>query len=153
EVYRTAHRFRWLRRLGTAFATKGRDQLGLIANINDNHWVTLTIDCKRKVVDYGDGFRRKVPTRLRNHLDWWLFEHLGIQFKWMDIPTPKQIDPHSCGILAYAALAHWFDSERFPLPETTAAAMADERIKMFLRVIEQHEIKVCCFNSRLSIPV
>jgi hypothetical protein len=139
DAYRSGARFRWLRRLGTAFATKDRDRLGSIANINDNHWVALTIDCKENIIGYGDGFRGPAPASLRTHLNWWLFEHLGTKFKWKDISVPKQTDPHSCGILAYFALASWFDSERFPLPKSTAASMADERIKMFLRAIDQHE--------------
>ncbi|KAJ7897754.1 hypothetical protein B0H13DRAFT_1623428, partial [Mycena leptocephala] len=147
EEYRTVGRFRWLRRLGVAFATKDRDRLGSIANIYDNHWVALTIDCGKKVIGYGDGFRGKVPPSLHKHLDWWLFEHLGVEFKWTDIPIPKQTDPHSCGLLAYFALANWFNSERFPLPKCSAAFMADERIKMFLRVVERHERKAGDFAS------
>ncbi|KAF7372168.1 ULP-PROTEASE domain-containing protein [Mycena venus] len=116
EVYRTARRFGWLRRLGTSFSTKDRNHFGSIANQNENHWVALAIDCEKK--------------------------HLGMEFKWTGIPVAKQTDPHSCGILAYFTLAHWFDSERFPLPNCTAASMAEERIKMFLRVVERQGRKV-----------
>ncbi|KAJ7358430.1 hypothetical protein DFH08DRAFT_687019 [Mycena albidolilacea] len=136
EMYRTGTGFRWLRRLGEAFAMHKHNRLGAIANINDNHWIALTIDCEAEVIGYGDGFRRTVPSGLRSHLDWWLHQHLGIQFQWTDLPIPKQTDPHSCGILAYFSLAHWFDSQRFPLPNPTAAVMAEERMKMFLRVVE-----------------
>ncbi|KAJ7176100.1 hypothetical protein C8R43DRAFT_857866, partial [Mycena crocata] len=138
EVYRKARHFRWLRRLGQSFATKDRNRLGTIANEHENHWVALVIDCEKKLVGYGNGFGTSVPASLRKHLDWWLFEHLGLQFKWKDIPVVKQTDPHSCGILAYLVLAHWFDKDRFPLPNSVAAAMADERIKIFLRIAERH---------------
>jgi hypothetical protein len=151
ETYRTSRKFGWLRRLGASFAMKDRNRLGSIANNNENHWVTLGIDCEKKVVGYGDGFRANAPTSLRKHLDWWLFEHLSVKFKWVDIPVVKQNDPHSCGILAYFGLSHWFDPERFPLPKHTAASMAEERIKMFLRIIKRHERKVRCFDLNLSI--
>lgn len=143
DAYRTDRSFAWLRRIGTSFATKQRTRLGTIPNKNENHWVALTIDCKKEQVGYGDGFRGKPSKGLRKHLDWWLFEHLALEFKWVDIPVAKQNDSHSCGILGYFDLAHWFDSARFPLPKCTPASMADERIKMFLRIVEWHEKKVC----------
>ncbi|KAJ6590197.1 hypothetical protein B0H10DRAFT_1831077 [Mycena sp. CBHHK59/15] len=148
EVYRTARSFGWLRRIGSVFATKNRDRLGWIGNINEDHWVALAIDSRNEVIGYGDGFQGKVPPHLRKHLNWWIFEHLGVEFTWKNIPIPNQTDPHSCGILAYFSLANWSDSARFPLPESTAASMADERIKMFLRIVDTHERKVCC---RLTI--
>ncbi|KAJ7744391.1 hypothetical protein B0H16DRAFT_1322159, partial [Mycena metata] len=147
ERYRTARQFRWLRRLGASLATKDRLRVGTIGNKNENHWITLTIDGEKKAVGYGDGFRGKPSQSLREHLNWWLFEHLGVPFKWSDIPVAKQDDPHSCGILSYFDLAHWFDSERFPLPKCTAASMADERIKMFLRIVERHQRKAHDFAS------
>ncbi|KAJ6468788.1 hypothetical protein C8R45DRAFT_783386, partial [Mycena sanguinolenta] len=136
--YRTAARFGWLRRLGSSFATKTRNRLATIVNLYDNHWIVLAIDFETKTISYGDGFHAHAPPSLRKSLDWWLFEHLGDEFKWINIPVVAQNDPYSCGILAYFALAHWFDSKRFPLPKPTAASMAEERIKMFLRIIEQH---------------
>ncbi|KAJ7917809.1 hypothetical protein B0H13DRAFT_2440292 [Mycena leptocephala] len=122
EAYRTDNRFGWLRRIGASFATKNRTRLGTIANKNENHWVTLAIDSEKKV-------------------------HLALVFKWTDIPVAKQNDPHSCGILSYFNLAHWFDSERFPLPECISASMAEERIKMFLQIVGRHEKKMGNFTS------
>ncbi|KAJ7094036.1 hypothetical protein B0H15DRAFT_776460, partial [Mycena belliarum] len=139
DRYRTDQGFRWLRRLGTAFATKDRTRSGTISNENENHWITLVIDAEKQIVGYGNGFRTQVPADLRKHLDWWLNEHLATKFKWVDIPVAQQTDPHSCGILAYFTLAHWFDPERFPLPTCTAAAMAEARIKMFLRIVRYDE--------------
>ncbi|KAK6974495.1 hypothetical protein R3P38DRAFT_3378568 [Favolaschia claudopus] len=147
HTYRTARHFQWLRGIGTAFATKQRQRLGTIANVNGNHWVALTIDWEEKTIGYGDGFLAQVPKDLRKHLDWWIFEHVGEEFRWTNMPTPKQTDAHSCGILAYFALAHSFDKTRFPLPESSAPALADERIKMFLRIVEQHESKLGTFAS------
>ncbi|KAJ7183937.1 hypothetical protein C8R46DRAFT_827156, partial [Mycena filopes] len=142
EAYRTDRSLAWLRRIGTSFATKHRTRLGTIPNKNENHWVALTIDCRTQQVGYGDGFRGTPSKALQKHLDWWLFEHLALEFKWVNIPVAKQNDPHSCGILGYFDLAHSFDSARFPLPQCTSASMADERIKMFLRIVEYHEKKV-----------
>ncbi|KAJ7037117.1 hypothetical protein C8F04DRAFT_953189, partial [Mycena alexandri] len=148
DEYRTDPGLAWLRRVGASFATKDRTRLGTITNKDENHWVTLGIDCEKEHVGYGDGFRGKPSPTLRKHLDWWLFEHLGAKFKWVDIPVAKQNDPHSCGILAYFDLAHWFDSERFLLPKCTVASMADERLKMFLRIVERHKEKTFVDEAR-----
>ncbi|KAJ7934877.1 hypothetical protein B0H13DRAFT_1557879, partial [Mycena leptocephala] len=80
DNYRTARHFGWLRRLGTSFATKDRTRLGTIANKDENHWVAFGIDCEKQVIGYGDGFRGKPSSSLRKHLNWWLFEHLGVAF-------------------------------------------------------------------------
>ncbi|KAJ7618329.1 hypothetical protein DFH06DRAFT_949667, partial [Mycena polygramma] len=146
-AYRKAGHFRWLRRLGESFATKHRNRLGTIPNENEDHWIALAIDCEKQLVGYGNGFGTSTPASLRQHLDWWLFEHLGVQFKWKDLPVAKQTDGHSCGVLAYWTLAHWFDKEHFPLPKCTAASMSDERIKMFLRIVERHSNKLGDFAS------
>ncbi|KAJ7236695.1 hypothetical protein C8J57DRAFT_1529990 [Mycena rebaudengoi] len=81
DSYRTARGFRWLRRLGGSFATKNRSHLGSIANKNEDHWFTLTIDCEKEAIGYGDGFRGTPSAGLRKALDWWIFEHLGVVFK------------------------------------------------------------------------
>ncbi|KAJ7746211.1 hypothetical protein B0H14DRAFT_2985652, partial [Mycena olivaceomarginata] len=96
DTYRTARQFQWLRRLGEAFATKDRRRLGTIVNKDENHWVGLAIDCEEET-------------------------HLGVKFRWMDLPIPSQNDVHSCGLLAYFALANFFDGQRFPLPKATSA--------------------------------
>jgi hypothetical protein len=58
----------------------------------------------------------------------------------MDGPNHSdQIDAHSCGVLAYLSLAHWADTKRVPLLKSTTAAMADERLKIFLRLVGRHE--------------
>ncbi|KAJ7801360.1 hypothetical protein B0H14DRAFT_2895826, partial [Mycena olivaceomarginata] len=73
DTYRTARQFQWLRRLGEAFATKDRRRLGTIVNKDENHWVGLAIDCEEET-------------------------HLGVKFRWMDLPIPSQNDVHSCGL-------------------------------------------------------
>jgi hypothetical protein len=142
DMYRTARKFQWLRRLGQAFVMKERRRLGTIVNKDEAHWVGLTIDCEKETVGYGDGFGRKVAAELQRHVDWWLVEHLGVKFRWIDLPIPMQTDTHLCGLLAYSALANFFDGEHFPLPKATATSMADERVKMFLRIAERHNSKV-----------
>ncbi|KAJ7752973.1 hypothetical protein B0H16DRAFT_1418844 [Mycena metata] len=139
EAYRAGEKHQWLRKIGQALATKDRTRLGTITNKNENHWVALAIDCEKESVGYGDGFGDDPSRLLRKHVDWWIREHLGTTFTWGDLPVAKQNDPYSCGILGYFDLAHWCDSKRFPLPKCTAASMADERLKMFLRIVERHK--------------
>jgi hypothetical protein len=137
----TAHHFGWLQWLGTSFAMKDRTCLGTIANKDENHWVALSIDCEKQVIGYG--FRGKPLLSLCKHLNWWLFKHLGVVFQWTGIPVAKQNDSHSCGILGYFDLVHWFNSVCFALPKCTSASMANKRIKMFLQIVECHNKKVC----------
>ncbi|KAJ7042719.1 hypothetical protein C8F04DRAFT_922859, partial [Mycena alexandri] len=142
EAYRTAQGFAWLRRIGGSFATKDRTCLGTMANKNENHWVALAIDSEKESVSYGDGFRGTPSPLLRKHLDWWLFEHLGVAFKWGDIPVTKQNDPHLCSLLPSLSYGC------FPLPKCTAAIMADERLKMFLRIVQRHKEKGFASEAR-----
>lgn len=69
ERYRTDQDFKWLRRLGTSFATKGCTRFGSIANENEDHWTALAIDADKCTVGYGNGFHTDVPDDLREHLD------------------------------------------------------------------------------------
>ncbi|KAJ7911183.1 hypothetical protein B0H13DRAFT_1614866, partial [Mycena leptocephala] len=148
EEYRTGIGFEWLRQLGEKLAIGKRARVGGIANISDNHWIALAIDTEAESIGYGDGFRDAVPSRLRSHVYWWIHQHIGLQFKWMDLPIPKQIDGHSCGVLAYLSLAHWADTKHFPLPKSTMVAMADERLKIFLLLVELHKREVCLVTPK-----
>ncbi|KAJ7711823.1 hypothetical protein B0H14DRAFT_2645592 [Mycena olivaceomarginata] len=47
--------------------------------------------------------------------------HLGTKYKWTNIPVPKQLNSHSCRIIAYFTLTYWFKKECFPPPKSTAA--------------------------------
>ncbi|KAJ7695554.1 hypothetical protein B0H14DRAFT_2418745, partial [Mycena olivaceomarginata] len=132
EAYRTGREWRWVRRLGDAFATGQRKRFGTIANINENHWVAIAFNCEEKVIYYGDPMGGAVPKHVRDHYNWWIYEHLGEEYCWKDLPMPLQRDLHSCGILAYFGLAHFFDPEYFPLPVPTLDSMANERLKMFI---------------------
>jgi hypothetical protein len=53
----------------------------MIVNKDENQWVGLAIDCEEETVGYSDRLRGKVLGDLRRHLDWWLFEHLGVKFR------------------------------------------------------------------------
>ncbi|KAJ7707012.1 hypothetical protein B0H14DRAFT_2646979 [Mycena olivaceomarginata] len=101
-------------------------RLGGIANISENHWIAFTIDTEAQVVGYGMGSAapyRRACARMST-----------------DLPIPKQIDPHSCGILAYFSLATGLTANAFRC-QINNRCMADERVKMFLRVVEHHERK------------
>ncbi|KAJ7240084.1 hypothetical protein C8J57DRAFT_1527817 [Mycena rebaudengoi] len=115
DSYRTARGFRWLRRLGGSFATKNRSHLGSIANKNEDHWFTLTIDCEKEALGYGDGFRGTPSAGLRKALDWWIFEHLGVVFKSYRIRAASS--------------------------RTSTWHIGSIGIKMFLRIFERHERK------------
>jgi hypothetical protein len=139
EAYRTAREWRWVRQLGEAFTIGQRRRFGTIANINENHWVAIAFDSGEKAIYYGDSMGGEVPKSIRDQYNWWIYEHLGQEYCWKELPIPQQSDLCSCGILAHFCLAHFFDPEHFPLPVPTLDSMANERLKMFIRAAERHK--------------
>lgn len=66
-------------------------------------------------------------------LNWWLYFHMGQTFTYTKLPTTRQRDSHSCGILAWNALAHYFFPKRYPLLD--ASHMQDARLHMLLKIL------------------
>ncbi|KAJ7056037.1 hypothetical protein C8F01DRAFT_1234071 [Mycena amicta] len=139
DRYSSSRNYSWLRGIGQAFATGDLARFATIANINENHWIALAIDVEQKAIFCGNSILMDVPKRFKEAYTWWLREHLGESFEWKDLPVPQQSDSHSCGILAYRAIAHFLDTVQYPLPRGTAREMAHERLKMLIRVVKRHK--------------
>ncbi|KAH9955393.1 hypothetical protein BGW80DRAFT_1188781, partial [Lactifluus volemus] len=138
--YATRANYAWLREKGQELATGVLDMLVTIANIGSNHWVAVVIDFKSSNILYGDSMGGTIDDDIEKALTWWIHHHTGKHFTKGYLPITRQRDGYSCGILAWAALA------RFLFPGTyvpvDAGLLANERLRMFLRVLDHHNENV-----------
>ena len=121
-------------------ATGVLEMLAMIADIGNNHWVTLIINFKNSRILYGDSMGGTIDEGIKNALTWWIGHHTGRDFVHSYIPITCQRDGYSCGILAWIALAVFLLPETYLL--TDARVVADERLQMFLRVSDWHNAKI-----------
>lgn len=69
-------------------------------------------------------------------VEWWTHHHTGHGFACEKLPITRQDDGFSCGLLAYNALTHWANPEKYPLIDATK--VDDARLEILLGVIIQH---------------
>jgi len=113
-----------------------------LANIGGNHWIALILDFKASRILYGDSMGGTIDEGIEEALNWWIGQHMGTQFTTSYLPITRQRDGHSCGILAWKALAAYLFPARYSLAD--GGAVGDERLKMLLRVLDRHNEKVMC---------
>lgn len=138
--YATGANYAWLREKGQELATGVLDMLVTIANIGSNHWVAIIVDFKSSKILYGDSMGSTIDDDVEKALTWWIHQHTGKHFTKGYLPITRQRDGHSCGILAWTALAHYLFPGTYSLVD--AGIVANERLRMFLRVSERHNEKV-----------
>jgi hypothetical protein len=138
--YATGANYAWLREKGQELATGVMDMLVTIANIESNHWVAVVIDFKSSYILYGDSMGGTIDDDVQKALTWWIHHHTGKHFTKGYLPITRQRDGHSCGILAWTALAQYL----FPgtYSRVDAGLLANERLRMFLWVSDRHNEKV-----------
>jgi hypothetical protein len=129
----------WLRDLGNTYSTS-RSTVVMISNLNNNHWVAIVLDFGSHVIQYGDSFNLHPSIEALTALKWWTHYHTGTQFEVMLLPMTQQVDRHSCGLLAWNALAHFVLPEKYPLFD--GSKMSDEHLQMFLRIINIPKVSV-----------
>ncbi|KAJ6507564.1 hypothetical protein DFH09DRAFT_1143587, partial [Mycena vulgaris] len=61
------------------------------------------------VVRYGDSFGTPIPEELLAACRWWLGHHTPGEIGLEDLPTGKQTDGFSCGMLVGNAQEHYVD--------------------------------------------
>ncbi|KAJ7596160.1 hypothetical protein C8J56DRAFT_1022532 [Mycena floridula] len=103
--------FRWVRKVGTALGNGEQKKLAIEVNVRDSHWVTIIIDCEKRVIWHGDSFHAAVDPELRVALKWW------IHFT-QETNTAFQGKP---------------------IIELLLGHVADERLKVFVKILERHE--------------
>jgi hypothetical protein len=142
--YATASNCSWLRKKGQEFGTGALDKLATIANVGENHWVAVVIDFRESQILYGDSLGGTITVEIERVLNWWIHHHTGEQFRTNRLPITRQRDGYSCGILAWNAVATKVLPKNYILMKSDD--VSDERLKIFLRVLERHNDKVrCCF--------
>jgi hypothetical protein len=90
---------------------------------------------------YGDSLGGTITEEIETVLNWWIHHHIGQQFMTNQLPITRQRDSYSCGMMAWNALATKVLPKNYTLLKSDG--VADERLKMFLRVSERHNDKVC----------
>ena len=138
--YATASRYNWLRKKGQEFGTGVLDKLATIANIGGNHWVAVVIDFRLSQILYGDSLGGIIPVEIGTVLNWWIHHHTGQQFTINRLPIRRQRDGYSCGIMAWNAVAAGVLPKNYMLIKSEV--VADERMKVFLHVLERHNDKM-----------
>ncbi|KAF8221880.1 hypothetical protein L208DRAFT_1325588 [Tricholoma matsutake] len=155
EQYGTGADYGWLHATGKMLADGTRDEIGMIANINHNHWIAVSLNFKnRRIVLqpnwtlkhyhqilYGDSLRDTPNQELIHALKWWTHLHTGHIFMVEDLPISRQQDGYSCGLLAWNALMiYLLQSKNYTLMDPKN--IDDERLKVLLRITEQHQDQV-----------
>jgi hypothetical protein len=138
--YGTASNCNWLRKKGQEFGTGALDKLATIANVGGNHWVAVVIDFRLSQILYGDSLGGTITAEIEMVLNWWVHHHTFERFTTNRLPITCQRDDYSCGILAWNAVATKVLPKNYTLIKSEG--VADERLKMFLRVSERHNDKV-----------
>ena len=115
--------------------------LGFLVNRGRNHWVSIVVDVPFSMIYFGDPLGKRMDERLETVLKWWTLHHFQREFVISDMPTVKQNDIHSCGILSWDALrTHLTSKDQLVKPNLAQ----EERLKVMLTVISQHHSKVRC---------
>ncbi|THU95684.1 hypothetical protein K435DRAFT_665916 [Dendrothele bispora CBS 962.96] len=132
--------FRWIQRIGQNLVSGKKVRLGMLANVRESHWVALVVDAEMHTIFHGDPLHDTIDDQLKLALQWWTYQHFGTEFIVRDMPVARQLDSHSCGILAWRALEAFLLDEVCCLDEGEKAE--DARLKAFLRVVERHDRQV-----------
>ena len=98
------------------------------------------VDFEASKILYGDSMGGAIDEDVEEVLTWWTYHHTGVTFMKTYLPITHQRDGFSCGLLAWNALAAYLLPNIHSL--INASDVAEEQLKMFLRVIEQHN-QVC----------
>jgi hypothetical protein len=138
--YATASSYSWLRKKGQEFGTGSLDKLATIANVGGNHWVAVVLDFRSSQILYGDSLGGTITVEIETVLNWWVHHHTGERFTTNQLPITRQRDGYSCGMLAWNAVATKILPKNYRLMKSDG--VADERLKIFLRVSERHNDKV-----------
>ncbi|KAF8232076.1 hypothetical protein L208DRAFT_1274027 [Tricholoma matsutake] len=116
KKYAEGQEFWWAHMEGEKLARGVCHKLGMITNINVNHWVTIVLDFTNHLILYGDSLHQLHHHDLIIELEWWIHHHTGFTFEVKDSPVSHQTDGYSCGLLAWNALVIYFLGKKgYPL--------------------------------------
>ncbi|KAF8060164.1 hypothetical protein FPV67DRAFT_1424127, partial [Lyophyllum atratum] len=120
--------------VGEELAEGLRTRICGVMNTEESHWVSVAIDIAKLVIWYGDSLGGS-NTEIHEALEWWIREHVRQEFRHKDLPITKQLDGHSCSVLAINASGHFCLPQRIPLLEPSNTVQ--ERIALFVHVAKR----------------
>jgi hypothetical protein len=127
---------RTLHHVGQRLALGDLTHVACIANCREVHWVAIVIDFKTQSIWHGDSLGWKLEADLRNMLEWWLSGYSSSTFAHRSLPITHHTDTHSCGLLAWNNLTHFFLPEMHPLMDP--ASVTTEWLHVLLCIC-QHQ--------------
>jgi hypothetical protein len=104
ERYTTERCYEWLCQRGDDLAIGDKRYLTTIANQDGVHWVAIILDFDQQRLFHGDPFGTRISAEYRTIIDWWTQHHVGVCFTLHELPTGRQLDNFSCGILTWGCL-------------------------------------------------
>lgn len=104
QKYTTERCYEWLRHRGDELAIGEKRYLSTIANQDGVHWVAIILDFDQQRILYGDPFGNRISAEHHTIINWWTEHHVGVHFTLHDLPTKRQVDNFSCGILSWDSL-------------------------------------------------
>lgn len=120
--------------VGEELAKGIRTRVCGIMNVEESHWVSVGIEVIKRDIWYGDSLG-KSNCEIREALEWWIRQHIPKDFYHKNLPITKQLDGHTCSILAVNATGH------FCLPGTILLLQpgqaVQERVKFFVRAVKR----------------
>ncbi|KAJ7709362.1 hypothetical protein B0H16DRAFT_1821435 [Mycena metata] len=105
-------------------------------HVNGNHWTLLKVDLRNNNICVADSMRGGIPKAEIDLVKWWLASILSgspsFDVVTPNIPSPRQRDGHSCGIIVLSILATVLLNEEIWCP----AHASRHRMEWFLRLTE-----------------
>ncbi|KAJ7032518.1 hypothetical protein C8F04DRAFT_958759 [Mycena alexandri] len=105
-------------------------------HVNGNHWTLLKVDLRNNNICVADSMRGGIPKAEIDLVKWWLASILSgspsFNVVTPNIPSPRQQDGHSCGIIVLSILAAVLLNEEIWCP----AHASRHRMEWFLRLTE-----------------
>lgn len=135
--------------VGSDLANATRRGISGIANVNENHWVTIVVDVRHHKIHYGDSLGG-VGTELKAALRWWIANHVPLHFEDTDLEITMQSDSFNCSTFSLNSLEHAMDPERHPLISATSVGISCDldRLSRFLNVCQRDfEVVSAVLNS------
>ena len=124
-----------------AHAAGHLSSLGLVFNLNNNHWVAAVIDLSNQTILYADSLQSPIPPQLVAQLHWWLSLFSPTPYNIVTLPCTTQglMDSYSCGLLSSNALAHHYLPEAHPLiPASDVDAGRMDMLRRIWKHSERH---------------
>lgn len=125
--------WKWLWEKGDTYANGTWKEAATITITGGNHWVAIVLDFENASVRYGDSMGGKLTEDMKTAIEWWTFTHSSQKFMHQSLPIARQRDVHSCGLMAWNALAAYL-CESVTLVDPSN--MAVERLQVLLPLIK-----------------